>query len=166
MLTQKEKYLLLAEEHHLTVYDSLPPDFPLNGLYIEDDQHRIILMKNNLPDRLYVPVLVEEIGHYVASYGVVVELNGVSSVKSENKAHEWAVQMLLPICKFAFASVLSQCNSTLEYAECFGLDEGFVSEAIRYHKRKGNWMESFEPLFRLMVKPNYREIIRKNKMAV
>jgi len=166
MLTQKEKYLLLADQHHLTVYDTLPPDFPLNGLYVEDQKHRIILMKESLPDRVYTPVLVEEIGHYVASYGVVVELDGVTSIKSENKAHEWAIEMLLPICKFAFASCLFQCSTVAEYSEYFDLDEGFVTEAIRYHKCKGHWMDSFEPMFNLLVKPNYRQLMWKNKLAM
>ncbi|MEA4928414.1 MAG: hypothetical protein VB104_07020 [Candidatus Limiplasma sp.] len=166
MLTQKEKYLLLAEEHHLTVYDSLPPDFPLNGLYLEDETHRIILMKASLPDRVYTPVLVEEIGHYATSFGVVVELDGVTEIKSENKAHEWAIEMLLPICKFAFASCLFQCSTVADYADHFNLDEGFVEEAIRYHQRKGNWMESFDPIFQMLVKPNYRELLRKNKLAI
>ncbi len=166
MLTTKEKFLLMAEEHHLTVLDSLPPNFPLNGLYVEDGHRRIILMKPNLPDRLYIPVLVEEIGHYVASYGIVVELDGVAEVKSENKAHEWAILFLLPICKFAFASCLYECSTVAEYADFFNLDEGFVDEAIRYHKRKGFWMESFEPMFRLLARPNYREILRKNKLAM
>lgn len=166
MLTQKEKYLTLAEEHHLAVFDSLPPDFPLNGLYLEDDHRRIILMKSSLPDRLYVPVLVEEIGHFMASYGIVVELDGLSEIKSENKAHEWAINVLLPICKFAFASCLNHCTTTAEYADFFDLDEGFIDEAIRYHKRKGYWMESFEPLFRMLAKPNYREILRKQKLAM
>ncbi len=46
------------------------------------------------------------------------------------------------------------------------MNEAFVDEAIRYHKRKGYWMESFKPLFRLLVKPNYREILRKHKLAI
>jgi len=123
-------------------------------------------MKPNLPDRIYTPVLVEEIGHFVASYGIVVELDGVTEIKSENKAHEWAIEMLLPICKFAFASCLFQCSTVAEYADYFSLDEGFVAEAIRYHKHKGYWMESFEPLFRMLVKPNYRELLRKHKLAM
>ncbi len=116
MLTTKEKYLLLAEEHHLSVFNSLPSDFPLNGLYFEDDQRRINLMKSYLPDNSYIPVPVEEIGHFVASYGAVVELNGVPEVKSKIKAHEWAIEMLLPICKFAFASCLYECSTLSEYA--------------------------------------------------
>ena len=164
MLTRKEQFLVLADEHGLTVYDKLPSEYPINGLYIEKGERKIILMKASLPDSKYIPVLIEEIGHYVASQGVVVELDGVDCIKSENYGRSWAIEYLLPICKFTFASVLFGCQTSADYAEAFSLDEEFVKDAIEYHKQKGNWMNSFETFFQLLAKPNYREILRRNKM--
>jgi hypothetical protein len=164
MLTKKESLLLLAEEHGLTVYDTLPETLPINGLFIEKGNRKIILMKPSLPDSKYIPVLVEEMGHFVASSGVVVELDGINHIKSENCGRSWAYEFLLPICRFALASALSGCKTSADYAEVFSLDEEFVSDAIQYHKRKGHWDDSLEAIFKILVKSNYREILRREKI--
>lgn len=160
MLTSKERLLLLADEHGITVYDTLPETLPINGLFVEKENQKIILMKPSLPDSKYIPVLAEEMGHLVASCGVVVELDGINHIKSENYGRTWAYEYLLPIDQFAFASVLLGCKTSTDYAEAFSLDEVFVKDAIEYHKRKGHWHDTFEGMLNILVKSNTRKIRR------
>jgi len=156
MLTLKENLLLTAEGLGLSVYDTLPASCILDGMYIGGKRHRIILMKPCLPDPRYVPVLAEEMGHHVSSHGMAVELEDVCRVKSENYGRVWAVELLLPVCKFAFASVLYGCAAAADYAEVFSLDEAFVREAIAHHQRRGLWPACFGPMFQWLAKPNRR----------
>jgi hypothetical protein len=165
MLTQKEKLLLLAEKFGLTVYETLPPDLPINGLYIDNQNHKLILMKPTIPDSKYIPVLAEEIGHHISSSGVLLELDDINHVKSENYGRAWAIDYLLPVCKFAFASALFGCKTSADYAEFFSLDEEFVKDAIQHHKRKGHWGDALDRVFHMLVKPDYEDILSYGKLS-
>ena len=70
MLTLKEKPLLLAEQQFFVGIWYVSRKLPPERVYVEDDRRRIFLMKSG-----------------IASYGVVVELNGATEIKSENKAN-------------------------------------------------------------------------------
>lgn len=149
MLTLKENLLLAAERLGLAVDDALPASCLLDGLYIGGKGRPLILMKPSLPDSAYVPVLAEEMGHHITSHGVAVELEDISRVKSENYGRAWAVELLLPVCKFVFATVLLGCEEAADYAEAFSLNESFVRDAIAYHRRKNAWPGGFGAIYRL-----------------
>jgi len=163
MLTLKEKLLMTAECLGLAVYDTLPASCLLDGVYIGGKQKPLILMKPCLSDPRYIPVLAEEMGHHAASYGMAVESEDVCRVKSENYGRAWAIDLLLPVCKFAFASVLYSCEEASDYAEAFSLDESFVADAIARHKRGGLWPDRFEPVLQRLVKPGRQSALRKRR---
>ncbi len=156
MLTKREWLVDLADQCGITVLETIPVDSPNDGLYFDYRGQPIILMKGALPDKQYIPVLAEEIGHCASTYGVVVEMNHVQLVKSENYGRAWAIEFLLPICQFAFASGVNRCKTVGDYAAVFDLDEGFVKDAIDYYKRKGYWPKSFKPMYRMLLKPELR----------
>jgi len=164
MLTLKEKLLMTAECMGLAVYDTLPASCPLDGMYIGGKQKPLILMKPCLPDPRYVPVLAEEMGHHATSHGMAVEQEDVCRVKSENYGRGWAVDLLLPVCKFAFASVLYGCEKAADYAEVFSLDESFVTDAIARHRRRRLWPNRFEPMFQWLAKPGCHSTPRKGRV--
>ena len=159
MLTLKEKWLSYAEQLCLPVRDTLPTGHRLEGLYVQAETGPFILMQKNLPDRKYVPALAEEIGHHYQSQGILLEQDSLDSIKSEGYGKAWAIEQLLPLCKFAFLSGLYGCTTIAEYAEHLNLEEAFVDSAIAYHRRKGCWPDSFDAIFKTLAKPNYREIL-------
>lgn len=165
MLTQKEKLQCAAESLRIDIYEALPDDSANDGLYLGKKGRGIILMKRHLPDSKYIPVLAEEIGHHYASHGIVVELCDVPGIKSENQGRAWAIEFLLPICKFAFASVMHGCKTPADFAEAFSLDVAFVQAAICFHQRRGIWPASFDSLFSQLAKPNYETIWQKQRFS-
>lgn len=156
MLTKRERLINLAEQCGIIVLETIPDNAPNDGLYFAYQDQPIILMKNSLPDQQFILVLAEEIGHCASTYGLVVELNNVQLVKSENYGRAWAIEFLVPICQFAFASIVNGCKTAGDYAEVFDLDEGFVSDAIAYYKRKGYWPKSFKAMYQMLIKPELR----------
>ena len=125
----------------------------LDGQYLEISGRYMILLNRHRPQKNRFVALAEEIGHHIRSTGNITELATVSQRKSENAGKAWAIEFLLPLCKFAFATLLNRCKTTADYAETFEYPEEFVAEAIAYYKRKGLWPASFEPFFPFMLKP-------------
>lgn len=152
MLTKREWLVDLAEQCGITILETIPASAPNDGLYFTCCNQHIILMKKSLPDSQFIPVLAEEIGHCASTYGIVIELSDVGLIKSENYGRAWAIEFLLPICKFAFASIVNRCKTAGDYAEVFNLDEAFIADAIDYYKRKGYWPQSFQSMYRFLLK--------------
>jgi hypothetical protein len=165
VLTQREGLVDLAEQCGITVLETIPDNSPNDGLYFTYYGRHIILMKASLPDRQFVPILAEEMGHCVATYGVVVEQDNVGLIKSENYGRAWAIEFLLPIFKFTYASIVTGCKTVSDYAEALDFDEVFVSDAIKYYKRKGCWPRSFKAMYRRLLKPNAEEQVPCNVIA-
>lgn len=163
MLTMKERLLLLAEDYDLSVYDTVPHNAPVDGLYLHGAQGSLILMKKSLPDERYVPVLAEEMGHHLHSHGLLVEQSNVVQIKSENAGRAWAMEYLLPLCKFILAWGAYGCRCSEDYAETFGLDVGFVADTMVYLRRKNLWPQDFEPYFRMLAKPNHKQILSRQR---
>lgn len=157
MLTKREWLIDLAEKCGIAVLETIPPDASNDGLYFTYHGSHIILMKKSLPDREYIPVLAEEIGHCVATHGIVIEQCDVALVKSERYGRDWAIEFLLPLCKFAFASILHGCVTEGEYAEVFDIHVDFVASAIAYYQRKGCWPKSFKAMYRMLLNTKYAE---------
>lgn len=98
-------------------------------------------------------VLAEELGHYFTTFGDIVNQDGISSVKQEIKAREWAYKKLITVDDLASAFNLGVRNR-FELAEVLNVTEEFLEEAIQFFKAKyGMYYESdaymiyFEPCF-------------------
>ena len=163
MLTTRETLESQAEKLGIPIFDTLRPNDENDGLYV---RHKggaaYILMKSCLPDSKYVTVLAEEIGHHFATTGIVVAQGSVPDIKNENLGQAWAINLLAPVCKFAYAHVLSGCTTPAQFATEWGLNDDFIIAAINYHKRKDTWPASLWELFRSISKPDYTETLRRH----
>ena len=80
-------------------------------------------------------VLVEEIGHHCTGAGNILDLSQVRNKKQELKARLWAYDHLIGLSGI-IQGYRSRCQNRHELAECLGVTEEFLQDALDYYKEK------------------------------
>ena len=80
-------------------------------------------------------VLAEELGHYHTTTGNILDQTDVSNRKQERHARIWAYDKLIGLSGI-IRGFESGCQSRYELAECLGVTEEFLQEAIDCYTAK------------------------------
>jgi Domain of unknown function (DUF955). len=141
MLNRLEELEAYAESLGIVIDDStLQKEHSLDGLYIEVGGNCIVLVNRHRTQACQYVALAEEIGHFFRSTGNIVKLSTVAQRKSENAGKAWAIEFLLPICKFTYSALFHRCKTAADFAAVHDFPVEFVAEAIAYYQRKGQWI--------------------------
>ena len=125
-----EELLLEAEENNLIVKEK---DLPLSDGRIKG--HRIAIRKNIPTLRKKACVLAEELGHYHTTVGNILDQSAASNRKQERRARLWAYDKMIGLTGI-IKGFEAGCQSRYELAECLGITEEFLQEAIDCYKEK------------------------------
>lgn len=119
------------------------------GLYIDKN---IALSSNLHTDAERSCILAEELGHHYTTYGNITDMNLIQNNKQEFRARLWAYNRLVGLCGI-LTCYKSGCHNLYEMAECLGITEEFLSDALKCYENKygkcttvDNYMIFFDPL--------------------
>lgn len=111
-----------------------------------------VLIRRDMIQNQKACVLAEEIGHYKLNTGNILNQEIVSIRKREYRARLWAYNKMIGMDGLIRAYKCG-CSSKAEIADCLGVTEQFLQEAIECYKNKygmyrevDNYMIFFEPL--------------------
>ena len=103
-------------------------------------------------------VLAEELGHHYTSSGDILDQTNVSNRKQELRARLWAYNKQIGLSGIIHG-YRSRCQNRHEFAECLGVTEEFLQEALDCYRAKyGLYVELddyviiFEPALAVMEK--------------
>ena len=103
-------------------------------------------------------VLAEEIGHYRTSTGDILDQRKAENRKQELHARIWAYNELIGL-KGIIRCYEHRCHSFSEMAELLDVTEEFLSDALKYYRKKygicvvyGKYVIYFEPALSVMKK--------------
>lgn len=121
----------------------------MKGLYIDNT---ITLNSNIDTEAEKKCILAEELGHYHATVGNILDQSKVENRKQERIARAWAYDRLIGINGLINAYKYG-CKSKYEIAEYLNVSEQFLEEAITYYNEKyglyyeiDNYIVYFNPL--------------------
>lgn len=123
LLIEADDIGLIVKEKPLRAHDGL-----ING-------HRIAIRKNIPTLRKKACVLAEELGHYHTTVGNILDQSVASNRKQERRARLWAYDKMIGLSGI-IKGYEAGCQSRYELAECLGVTEEFLQEAIDCYKEK------------------------------
>ena len=80
-------------------------------------------------------VLAEELGHYYTTVGRIVEQGTDTARKQERAARMWAYDKRIGLSGI-IQGFRQHCHSRYELAECLGVTEEFLQEALECYREK------------------------------
>lgn len=80
-------------------------------------------------------ILAEELGHYYTTVGNIIDQSKLENVKQERLARQWAFDKLIGLDGFIRAYE-EGCRNRHETAECLGVTEEFLLDAIECYRAK------------------------------
>lgn len=99
-----------------------------------------------------ISILAEELGHYHTTTGNILDQTEISNRKQEHHARLWAYDKLIGLSGI-IRGFEAGCQSRYELAECLGVTEEFLQEAIDCYTAKygtciqvDNYMIMFTPV--------------------
>lgn len=126
-------YELLADEAYsmgLTVKEK--PLHGSDGLI----KGRRIAIRQDIPTLTQkADVLAEELGHHYTTVGNILDQANIDARKQERKARLWAYDKRIGLSGF-IQGFRQHCHSRYELAECLGVTEEFLQEAIECYREK------------------------------
>ena len=144
LLTVADRNGLIVREQPLQVHDGL-----ISG-------KRIAIRKDIQTQTEKSCVLAEEIGHYRTSTGDILDQRKTGNRKQELHARVWAYNELIGL-KGIIRCYEHRCHSFNEMAEYLDVTEEFLSEALKYYRKKyglcvvhGKYVIYFEPSLSVM----------------
>ncbi len=103
-------------------------------------------------------VLAEEMGHYHTTAGNILDQNNTANYKQERTARLWAYNKQIGLSGI-IQGYRQSCRNQYELAECLGVSEEFLSDALQcYREKYGLYAEidgyiiMFEPHLAVMEK--------------
>ena len=100
------------------------------------------LYKNRIAIRKDIPtlkekacVLAEELGHYHTTVGNILDQSVTSNRKQERTARLWAYDKMIGLSGI-IKGYQMRCQNRYELAECLGVTEEFLQEALDCYKEK------------------------------
>ena len=128
----------------------------LKGLYID----RNIAIDRRLSSNEKVCILAEELGHHYTAVGNILDQSNISNRKQERAGRLWAYDHLIGLSGI-IQGYRSRCQNRYELAECLGVTEEFLQDALDYYKEKYGIMAEidgytvmFEPALAVIEKFN------------
>lgn len=103
----------------------------LAGLYLESQ--KVILMRENMPQKKRVEVLAEEIGHYYTSAGDITDYK--NNAKQEALARKKGYELIINFDSLVNAWK-NGIHNLYSMAEYFEVSQEFVLRAINHLKQK------------------------------
>lgn len=128
-------YELLENEACKEGIDIIDYDFrnkSIKGLYC-DSTIAISSAVETVSER--TSILAEELGHYHTSVGDILDQTDASNRKQERHARLWAYDRLIGLSGI-IKGFENCCRSRYELAECLGVTETFLQEAIDCYGEK------------------------------
>ncbi len=126
-------------------YDELLIEADDNGLIVKEKQlkfydgrikGRKIAIRQNIPTlKKKVCVLAEEIGHFHTNTMDILDQEQVISRKLERAGRMWAYDKLIGLSGI-IQGYRARCQNRHELAECLGVTEEFLQEALECYKEK------------------------------
>jgi len=152
-----EQWLQKAEDMGLDVIENAPFESNAKGLVYDNC---IGLNKQLTEFGEKACVLVEEIGHYCTGSGNILDLSQVKNKKQELKARLWAYDHLIGLSGI-IQGYRARCQNRHELAECLGVTEEFLLEALECYREKygitaeiDGYVIMFEPCLAVIEKFN------------
>lgn len=151
-------------------YEELLIEADNNGLVtkekdLQSSEGRIkgnrIAIKRDLPSTAKACALSEELGHFHTTTGTITDLKEVSNRKQERAARLWAYDKQIGLSGI-IQGHRNCCRTRFELAECLGVTEEFLSEALDCYRQKygctvdiDGYTIFFEPSLAVMEKVLY-----------
>ena len=147
-MTKLEELEQLSSDNDIYLFYKNFKSEKIKGLYADG----IIALSNNLfNDAERSCILAEEVGHYFTSSGNILNNSDQNAAKQELKARRYAHDLLIDY-DLLYQAKLTGCSNIAEVAECLGITEEFLKEALEnlesrygsnYHV--GQYRISFNP---------------------
>lgn len=126
----------------------------LSGLYIDGS----IALRKGMATNKSADVLAEELGHYHTTAGDILDQSSANNRKQERTARLWAYNKRIGLSGI-IQGFRQHCHSRYELAECLGVTEEFLKEALECYREKYGCMVEldgyiilFEPTLAVMEK--------------
>jgi len=126
-----EGLIQIAEDEEIEVIEF---DFlgNLKGLYRND----FIGIKRNIVTITEKKcILAEELGHYYATTGNIIDTKNVCNRKQELMARHWSYEKLVPLKSIIKAS-FEGCTNLFELAEYLDVTENFLRDVLNFYESK------------------------------
>lgn len=107
-------------------------DTRFKGLYCD---RTVALNKDLRTDNERCCVLAEELGHYYTASGNILDQSKVENRKQERAGRLWAYDKLVGLSGI-IQGHRAQCRNRHELAECLGVTEEFLQEALDCYRQK------------------------------
>lgn len=104
------------------------------GMYVERNGLPYILLDENQSVQTKRMWLVEEFGHMMSTYGVILKQDTSDKIKQENKARSLAYKSLVTLPDL-FHAYNHGITSEYEAAEELDVTQEFLHEAVEYFKQ-------------------------------
>lgn len=128
----------------------------LKGLYIDGN----IAIDKKLSSNEKACILAEELGHHYTAVGNILDQSNVSNCKQERAGRLWAYDHLIGLSGI-IQGYHARCRNLHELAECLGVTEDFLQDALKCYKEKYGIMTQqdgyiimFEPTLAVIEKFN------------
>ncbi|WP_405320115.1 ImmA/IrrE family metallo-endopeptidase [Frisingicoccus sp.] len=103
----------------------------LKGLYVQNN----IAIEKSMNQTEKLCVLAEELGHHETTVGNILDQTSDNNRRQEHRARVWAYRkMILP--EDLYQAFRSGCRNRYEIAECIGVTEEFLEDALAYLSTK------------------------------
>ncbi len=128
----------------------------LKGLYIDGN----IAIDRRLSSNEKVCILAEELGHHYTAVGNILDQSNISNRKQERAGRLWAYDHLIGLSGI-IQGYRSRCQNRYELAECLGVTEEFLQDALDYYKEKYGIMAEIDG-YTIMFEPSLAVIEKFN----
>lgn len=151
----------------MTNYETLLAEAYDSGVSVKEkilkSDSDALILGNKIAIRKDIPTLVEkscvlaeELGHFHTSTGNIIDLQDIRNRKQENTARLWAYNAKIGLLGIIH-SYRENCRTLHEMAECLGVTEVFLQDALECYKSKygicaklDNYIIYFEPNLGIM----------------
>lgn len=103
----------------------------LAGLYIDGS----VALKSGMSSTKTADTLAEELGHHYTTVGNILDQTNIDARRQEKKARLWAYDKRIGLSGI-IQGFRQHCHSRYELAECLGVTEEFLQEAIECYREK------------------------------
>ena len=151
-MTETEKLEQEAYEHNVPVDYIKFRSERINGLYVDGS----IALRDGMTAAQTADTLAEELEHHYTTVGNILDLNSVANRKQERIARVRAYDRRIGLSGI-IQGYRAHCQNRHELAECLGVSEEFLEEALQYYKEKYGcvalytWMDMLLLLYRFWV---------------
>ena len=126
----------------------------LAGLYIDGS----VALKSGMSSTKTADTLAEELGHHYTTVGNILDQTNIDARRQEKKARLWAYDKRIGLSGI-IQGFRQHCHNRYELAECLGVTEEFLQEALECYREKYGCMVEldgyiilFEPRLAVMEK--------------